>query len=254
VETSRHADDNAVFHRNFRDLPSQTLGLLAIRLEHLGQFYPRRLQSMSARSGLMSAGRAAALLSRMQDTDFVDVAGPFRPGQVRPHHVQATMMQAFGRLLMIHLKSLAAEDYRAVLAIEAIEEDGKRATPLLAEWAAALLDDLRSENGGLGNRLNRVPLMSKGQVIACAIGAEAIGKHGAAWEGWIDIPLTVYARRFDVSRVHVRRVVDSLAPCGLVRDAASSSRLLVTSRFRDEVEGYRVATCDLLAGILRRSI
>lgn len=52
---------------SLRNLSSQMLGLLCIWLDHHGQFYHRRLQSLTVKFSLMSPGRAAALLARMQD-------------------------------------------------------------------------------------------------------------------------------------------------------------------------------------------
>ncbi|MDP1026853.1 PAS domain-containing protein [Sphingomonas sp. KR1UV-12] len=254
LETSRHVDQNPVFHRNFRDLPSRTLGLLVIRLDHLGGFYPRRLQGLSCQSGLMSAGRAASLLARMQDIGFVDVAGRFQAGRIRPYRVQAAMRKSFAELLAIDLRSMAASDYRAVLALEAMEKDGTRTTPLLAAFAAALLDDLTAGEDALGIRLNGVPSMARGQAVALSIAVDAIGRRGGAGEGWIDISLTDYASRFDVSRMHVGRIVESLEACGLLRDPVSPSRLRVTGRFLEELDSYRQAECDVLARALGRLV
>jgi PAS domain S-box-containing protein len=252
IDMSQHVDEHPTTHRNLRDFPSQTLGLLAIRLDYLGQFHARRLQGLAAESGLMSSGRAATLLARMQDIDFIKPIGPFRSGQVRPYRVQPAMTKAYAGLMMISLKSLAATDRRATLAIEDILADEKRITPLLAAFAAVLLEDLRSTRGSLGRRLNGVPMMAKGQAIAIAIGTEAIVTHGAAWEGWIDAAPTAYAQRFDVSRVHVQRIIERLKCTGLLRDSSLPSRLLVTRRYREEIAGYHAAICELLRIALGR--
>lgn len=254
LERSRHVDHNPIIHRSFRDLPSRILGLLAIRLDHLGRFYPRRLQGLSSQSGLMSAGRTASLLARMQDIGFVEVAGQFSAGRVRPYRVQAAMTQFFAGLLAIDLRSMAASDYRAVLALEAMETDKKLATPLLAASAAALLDNLNAGEDALGSRLNGVSALARGQAIALSIAADAIGRHGALGEGWIEISFADYARRFDVSRSHVSRIVESLKACGLMRDPGSPSRLSVTDRFLAELENYRQAECDLLGKALERLV
>jgi PAS domain S-box-containing protein len=254
VEMAQHVGDNPSFRRGFRDVPSQTLGLFAIRLAHFDQFYPRQLQAVSVASGLMSANRAFALLARLQDVGFIEVAARLRSGRIRPYRIEPAMTQSFAALLEIDLKSLARTDYRAVLALEAIRADEGKAIPLLASFAAAVLDDLRSGGDGLTKRLNGVSLMARGQTVALAIAADALARNGTTGEGWIGISLTDYAQRFDVSRVQVRRIIESLEGCGLRRDPASPSRLLVTERFIEAIESVRRASCDLLAIALSRVI
>jgi hypothetical protein len=239
-----------LFHSSLRDLSSRMLGLLCIRLEHLGQFYHRRLQSQIVKSGLMGTGRAAALLARMQDIGFVDVTGDFQAGQIRPYRVLPAMRQVFAEQLAINLRSMAATDYRAALAVEAIQCDAERATALLAAHAGALMDEYARAECAPDRFLNGVLLIAQGQSIALAIGAAVIDKHGAAGEGWIEVSLTSYAKRFEVSRVHVHRVIRSLAPCGLLPDPASPSRLLATGRFLAAIGDYRAAICNSLAGVL----
>jgi PAS domain S-box-containing protein len=254
TEMAQHAADHAAFHRSFRDVPSRLLGLVAIRLAYFGQFYPRRLQSVSVAAGLMSAGRASALLARMQDMGFIEVAARLRSGRARPYRIDRATTRLFAALLAIDLRSLAPSDYRAVLALEAIEADESEAIPLLAAFAGAVLDDLRCGADGLTGGLCGVSSMARGQAVALAIAAEAIGGHGTAAGGWIEISLTDYAQRFDVSRVQVRRIIERLEECGLRRDPTAPSRLLVTGRFMTAIESMRRASCDLLSGALARAI
>lgn len=227
---------------------------LAIRLAHFGQLYPRRLQSVSVASGLMSAGRASALLARMQDVGFIEVAACLQSGRVRPYRIKASMMRSFAALLAINLRSLAPTEYRAVLTLEAIKADEGETIPVLAAFAAAALDDLRSSEDGLTKHLNGVSSMARGQAVALAIAADAIERHGTAGEGWIGISLTDYAQRFDVSRAQLSWIIVRLEGCGLLRDPASPSRLLVTDRFMKAIESIRRASCNLLAGALARVI
>ena len=249
----RHQDDSRSLSNCLRDLPSQLLGLLSIRLDHIGDFYPRRLLNLSARSDLMSVGRAAALLRRLKDMSFVDVTGEFKAGQIRPYRVLPPMTQAFAGQLIINLKSLATTDTRAASALEAIEADDQRASPLLAVLAEVMLQDFSMKGPTLAGLLNGASLMAKGRAIALTIGADAIRRNGERLEGRINIGLTAYAERFELSRAHVRRVLQRLEACGLIRDTTSPSMLIVTSRYRDELEKYRAAECLLLSSALARS-
>jgi hypothetical protein len=65
--------------------------------------------------------------------------------------------------------------------------------------------------------LNGVRFMAMGELIALSVAAEAMGRHGETWEGPPEIALASYARRFEVSRAQVRRVLLALEPCGLAR-------------------------------------
>lgn len=254
IDAVAFADRQRLFHNSLRDLSSEMLGLLCIRLEQLGQFYHRRLQNQIVKSGLMSTGRAAALLARMQDIGFVDVTGDFQAGQIRPYRVLPAMRQVFAEQMTINLRSMAATDYRAALALEAIQHDAGRATALLAAYAGALLDEYGLAERAPGRLLNGALLIAQGQSIALAIGAAVIEKHGATGEGWIEISLTAYAKRFEVSRTHVHRVIRNLEPCGLQPDPASPSRLLVTGGFLAAIGDYHAVICNSLARVLQEFI
>lgn len=190
----------------------------------------------------------------MQDVGFVDVTGDFQAGQIRPYRVLPAMRQAFAEQMTIDLQGMAATDYRAALALEAIQHDAGRATALLTAYAGVLMGKYRQTKRAPSRLLNGVLWITQGQSIALAIGAAVMEKHGATGEGWIEVSLTAYAKRFEVSRVHVHRVIRNLEPCGLLPDPASPSRLLVTGRFLAAIGEYRSAICNSLVGVLEEFI
>lgn len=252
-EMETYLDGNRVFLSTFRDLPSLALGLASIRLGRMKALYPRRIQSLSVESGLMSAGRAAALLARMQDIGFVDAPAEFLAGQIRPYRVRPAMTEAFAGLMRVNLRSLAAVDPAAAATLEALQADPELAPRLLASLGEAYADAFRGGDPVLGGLLNGALMMAKGHAIALSIGADAVLRNGAGREGWIEVSLTTYARRFEVSRAHVRRVLKRLEACGVEPDPSTRSRLRVSEQFHDELERYRETEHRRLRQVVERT-
>lgn len=246
TDTLRIAEDNRRFSSLFRDVPSQTLGLLSIYLDDAGQLYLRRLQSLSIGIGLMSAGRAAALLARMYDTGFVEPIEGHRSNHAQRYRVLPGLLQPVVQQLIVNLQSMAGSNYKAAVALDWIRRDDKRALALLTRYAEALMRDAKSKQNESSRLLNGVLSSAQGQLIALSISAAAMQKHGPGCGGWIEMGLSSYATRFGVSRAHVHRIIHNLEAGGLRRDPASPSRIHVTSCFQQNMENYWDAVCSPL--------
>jgi hypothetical protein len=109
-----------------------------------------------------------------------------------------------------------------------------------------------------GDRIEAQPLggvhyLALGFQITQAVAAQAIEDGAAAAEGPVTLSLSEMARRFEVSRAHVRRVVKVLETIGVQSDPTDRRRYVLTADFRDRFELYHgflyAALLDLIARI-----
>lgn len=244
LDTLRHVDAYPTYHRNFRDFPSEIVGRLAIYLDHTTGLHLRGLQALGARTGLISAGRTAALMLRMQDIQFIEPAEPFRNGRAWRYRALPIMMESFAERVMVDLRSAALIDPALAALVDGPAHGGRSAGALLAAFADVLLEAPAAGTPAGPPPLNGAPFMAMGGLIALSVAAEAMERNGETWEGPLEITLASYARRFEVSRAHVRRVLQRLEPCGLAHMEDRSHHLLVTSRFRESIEIYCATVFD----------
>jgi PAS domain S-box-containing protein len=251
-ENLKHFGSHPTFHRSFRDFPSQVLGFLTLYLNHTGHLHLRSLQTLSSKTGIISTGRTTALLLRMQDIEFIQPAETFRTGKARRYRPLPAMVKAFADHVMVDLKSATLIDPRVASLVEELQADEQRTIAFLAAFAEVLIADPEVPNISAPAPLNGAPLMAMGKLIALAIAADAMERRGDEWEGPIDIALASYARRFEVSRAQVRRVLQTLEPCGLARVPDNPHRLLITRQFREAVETCYAAMFDTILRTLDR--
>ncbi|HEY2049824.1 MAG TPA: hypothetical protein VGH03_10805, partial [Caulobacteraceae bacterium] len=242
--TLRHFQAYPTFHRTFRDFPSDIIGFLAIHLGRSDRLHWRNLQAQGARTGLISAGRAGALLLRMQDIGFIAPAEAFRAGRSRRYRPTPAMLNSFAERAMVDLRSAALIDPAIAAAVEDMAQDEDSTFALLDAFAEAMLEESSIRSLGERPPLNGTPFMAMGKQIALSIAADAMGRRGDVWDGPVEIALSSYAHRFDVSRAHVRRALQTLEPCGLTRFEDDPHRLLITLRFCEAIEAYYAIVFD----------
>jgi hypothetical protein len=175
---------------------------------------------------------------RMEDILFIEPAEAFRPGRTRRYHALPLMLRSFVERVMIDIRSAALKDPVFATRVEGLAHDDQAAGALLAAYAEIVLE-VSAVNGAILRRpLNGARLMAMGELMALCVATEAAERHGETWEGPIEIELAGWARRFEVSRAHVRRVLQTLEPLGLIRDAGHPNRLLVTGQFRESLHAH----------------
>lgn len=244
LDTLGHFDACPVYYRSFRDFPSEVLGVLAIHLANGDGLHQRGLQTLGAQTGFISAGRTAALMLRMQDIQFIEPAEAFRTGRARRYRPLPIMVTAFAERALVDLRSAALNDPAIAALVEPLAQDARSTDALLCAYAEVLLEESTAGNAAVQRPLNGVRFMAMGKLIALSVAAEAMERHGETWEGPLEIALASYARRFEVSRAHVRRVLQTLEPCGLARVEGHPHRRLVTGRFRESIEAYYAAVFE----------
>lgn len=227
-------DDDPRFYRCIGDIPTYAMGVLALHLHSIDRLYHRGLREVSR--DLFSAGRASAILARMQAAGLIEAHGAFESGRQRRYRPAPAMVRAFRACYLIELQSLALIDPRVVPLVETYDDpavfDGIVAFLATRHLAAPALDqELVDPLGGVGRR-------SMGLMLAYALAEIAFQAGYARPEGVIEINLTHLARRVGVSRTHARRILMLLQEAGLVRPDAGASRLTLTPAFAAGYELY----------------
>lgn len=222
------------FHRCIGDIPTYALGVLALYLHAHDRLYHRGLRE--AAKGLFSAGRATAILARMQSVGLIEPVDAFQSGVQRRYRPAPAMVRAFRASYLIELNSLALIDPRVAPMVEAYETsavfDGIVAFLATRHFTTPSLDqDLIEPLGGVGRR-------SMGLFLTYALAEAALAGGCERAQGTIDLNLSKLAARLGVSRTHARRILAMLEAAGLVEPGPGEGRLTLTPAFADAYELY----------------
>lgn len=227
-------EDDPRFYRCIGDIPTYALGVLALYLHAHDRLYHRGLRE--AAKGLFSAGRATAILARMQSVGLIEPIDAFQSGVQRRYRPAPAMLRAFRTCYLIELNSLALIDARVAPMVAAYETsavfDGIIAFLASRHFAAPSLDqDLIEPLGGVGRR-------SMGLFLTYALAEAAFAGGADRPQGVIDLNLSKMAVRLGVSRTHARRILAMLETAGLVAAGPGEGELTLTPAFADAYELY----------------
>lgn len=227
-------DDDPSFYRCIGDIPTYAMGVLALHLHSIDRLYHRGLQEVA--KDLFSAGRASAILARMQTAGLIVPKDTFQSGRQRRYAPAPAMVRAFRTCYLIELNSLALIEPRLAALVETYDDsrvfDGIVAFLATRHLAAPALDEeLIQPLGGVGRR-------SMGLMVAYSLAETAFQAGCPRAEGVIDLNLSGIARRLGVSRTHCRRVLEQLGEAGLVVDGETPTTLRLTPAFADAYELY----------------
>lgn len=236
-------DRDPDFYRCISDIPTYALGVLALHLHATDRLNHRGLRE--AAKGLFSAGRASAILTRMQRAGLIAPVDSYRSGRQRRYGPAPAMVTAFRAAYWIELTSLAMIDPRVAAMVEDYENPavfgGIVAFLASAHLAAPTLDQQLIEPlGGVGRR-------SMGLFLAYALAETAFDAGLPRAEGTISLNMTALAKRLGVSRTHGRRLLTTLEEAGLVRTGETPDRLVLTTGF---AEAYDLYFLGMFTGLL----
>lgn len=222
------------FYRTIGDIPTYALGVLALYLHSIDRLYHRGFRDVA--KDLFSAGRATAILGRMQSAGLIVPRDAFQTGKQRRYTPAPAMLQAFRACYLIELKSLALLDDRGGTLVETYDQSGVFdqivAFLALRHMAAPALDqELVDPLGGIGRR-------SMGLMLAYALAQTAFDAGRARPEGTIDLNVANLSIRLGVSRTHTRRLLIQLQDAALISDYGRAHTVTLTPAFADGYELY----------------
>lgn len=214
-------------HSTFRDLGHVMLASLALFMDATGGLTHRRLRDLSANSGALSSGRAAALLLRLKLIGYVTGAADHRNGSVRIYVPTDRMKNAYRRRLMIDLESIAMLAPEAGPVLAAFDNEAFRT--YMAEMGRLML--------ALGPRHHRdleafdaITNRNSGMLFLYMLVSEAWKGGAFPQPGLVHINASVMARTLGVSRMHILRLLREAEAGGFIErrgaDAAMVTPLL----------------------------
>lgn len=227
-------DQDPRFYLTIRDIPTYALGVLALYLHAQDRLYHRGLRD--AAKNLFSAGRASAILGRMQSAGLIVPKDAFQTGRQRRYTPAPAMLQAFRTCYLIELKSLTLLDDRVGAMVETYDQsaifDGIISFLAARHLAAPALDqELVEPLGGIGRR-------SMGLMLAYSLAQTAYGAGRPRPEGVIEINVANLSKRLGASRTHTRRLLVLLQEAGLISDYGRANTITLTPAFADGYELY----------------
>ena len=229
-------DQDPRFYRCIGDIPTYAMAVLALYLNLKDGIHHRGLQEITGKGGLFSAGRATAILWRLQSAGMIAPTDAFSSGKRRRYAPAPAMQQAIRDCYRIELESLSLMDARAGAALDRYSD------PLIFDTMIAALAERLLEATQLDDEmlepLAQVGRRSMGLMIAYSLAAGAFKAGREQAEGVIEVNFSDLARRLGVSRAHGRRVLALLEPAGLQRDEANPNRFTLTPAFTDAYETY----------------
>ena len=223
------------FNRAVSDMASFILGLLALSLHYSGGLSHRRLRHLGGHGGLVSAGRATAILWRLQRDNFV-ITEARRTGLVRLYTPMPAMVEAF-RERMRRLCAAAGiidESCRRVslsLSQDTVFES------LLAALGARIVQAAEDPNPLLAP-LNSLSMRQGAMLLIYSLIAAAHAEGAPGPSGPARFSAAAAARRFGGSRSHIGRLIGEMEREGFVQRTADPNLLTLTERFAEVYEFY----------------
>ncbi|MEO8115480.1 MAG: hypothetical protein ABI655_13925 [Phenylobacterium sp.] len=206
----------------------------ALYLDADGGLTHRRLQEVAGIPGILSAGRISALLLRMQMIDFVQAPSQHMPGTPKIYRPTARLTAAFRKRARLELEAvqLMSPEMDELLA-RFDEPDGLRRLMRLAGHMIHVTSHPRPELASIlaiGSRRAGILLL----YALLDATADAAGHFPAT--GPVRVSISALAKRFRLSRTHIRRVLREAEATGLFTSGAAEGEGEVQPALLEAIE------------------
>ena len=233
----------------FKDAGRYVAAMLAIYLDASGGLTLPRLKTLCAAFGMLSPGRARALLLYLRYLRYVEPA-PTPRGQPVRYVPTASFVTAWRRHMVAALEA-------AVVAEPALEPFMNR---LCAPDALDIVTRIQSEGllSAVDSQGARTHLPLYTVFIHRHAGSQVLWRLIAGSEDFPPrrtpaIPAAEMARLFAVSRIHVRRMMDDAERCGFL-SRETDGALLFSPGAREEVEAHFAVQLASLARAASKTV
>jgi hypothetical protein len=215
-------NSDPVLHRNAKDIGCFVLGLLALYCDATGGLTHTRLRSLTGGAGIMSMGRASAILWQLRRIGYIEaeVSGKGRAYRYVPTE---EMYAAFRARFRVEYESMALIEPGLASALACFDEP---------QFSRALMEQLgRHGIDAVGTpfsnalKLNAYSEKNAGMLILFALLQAGTGDTFPP-VGPVEFSLPALATRFEVSRSHVRRLLKELESMGYYRPLADGRGFL----------------------------
>ena len=197
----------------FKDAGRYVAAMWAIQLHLTGGLTVPKLKTICTASGLLSPGRARALLSYLRYLDYVAALPAQRPGETARYVPTPTLLAAWRSHLSSALKAVCIIEPAANLIVHRLNDP-----VILASFSRIHGEELLASARSPDQPQNFYKVFmhrhAGTQILWTLLAVE-----DAEFPPSTPIPLSIAgtARRFNVSRIHVRRLLDEAEREGFLR-------------------------------------
>ena len=205
-------ESNPVYHTNFRDLGRLTLAVIALYLDATGGLTHRRMRELSGDVGMLSAGRATAILFQLRMIGYIVPTATRADGSATRYAPTQKMKEAFRARIRTELASIALLEPEMETLLARFDDD-EVFRVYIAHLGSTFGRGIPREDMAGFNALsarNSALLILYNLLHAADTGGE-FPPHGHA-----PISVAALARRFGVSRAHVLRILREAEQNGFV--------------------------------------
>jgi AraC-like DNA-binding protein len=239
---------NTVFHANFRDIGRMVLGTLALYLHATGGLTHRRLCELSSEGGVLSSGRASAILLRLRMIGYVKASDQRNDGSARLYVPTEKMIEAYAGRTGLELEALARVEPGMAPFMAFWERDRNAAMlALYAQFGERLLYAAANTRADL-KPFETFITRDAGMLMFYAM-LEAADRGGDFPQaGPFNISFAELARRFGVSRTHVMRFFRDAEKTGfLARDPKDNLTMVTPALCKSFADYYATIQIALMA-------
>ena len=219
-----HHAANAVGSQIFSDAGMVLAGFAALMLDARGALTHSGFRATASAGGLMSPGRASAMLARMRATGFIAPASTTKGGRVRRYTATPAMVWEFRQRAGMDLAALAVLDPRGGAILSSIE-DREALLEFCRCWGEVQEGAIVSKDQ-VGAPFFRIieHHLAVTLVMALFVSIDDGGEFPRS--GQTPLTLVGLANRLRTSTTHTRRLLDGLAADGYV--TLAERRIAVT--------------------------
>lgn len=214
-------DSDRALHRNAKDIGRLVLGIIALYLDATGGLTHRRLRAISGTTGIASTGRATAILWQLRRIGYVVAGGERVNGRSLRYVPTDEMTSAFRARFRIEVEAFCRIEPNAKEALSRFDEPAFFRA-YVAEFGKLAIDAVLTPQAAL-NPLGSFSERSAGMLILYALLKEADRGREFPPVGPVTFSAPELARRFEVSRTHVRRLLGELERAGYYKNTGDGS-------------------------------
>ena len=230
-----HVPADLTFHRAMSDVGTMLLGIIALYLHYTTGLSHRQLRNLGGTGSLVSAGRATAILWRLQHLGYVQACTEYRKGEVRLYQPTDSLIAAFRARSIAEARSAGLLDPICLtMAAQYTDEVFQR---LMIEQGHMILAAARQPNSFVAP-LNALSMKTSGMMIIYTLIDSAFAQGAGRACGSAEFSAVAAARRFGVSRTHIARFLREMEAADYIERTENQNRVILTEVFAEVYETY----------------
>lgn len=248
------AKKDTVFHANFRDIGRMVLGTLALYLHATGGLTHRRLCELSNEGGVLSSGRASAILLRLRMIGYVKPSDQRSDGSARLYVPTEKMIEAYASRTALELAALVKIEPEMAAFMAFWERDRNAALfALYSQFGERLIYAAVNAREDL-KPFETFITRDAGMLMFYAILDSADRGGDFPNAAPFDISLADMSRRFGVSRTHVMRFFRDAEKAGFLARDAQGNLTVATAELCRSFSEYSATVQIALMAMVHRAL